>query len=329
MANRGSGDDRRRSEREEEDGRWSGQGGGGRGDYGREEEGARFDREHDEDWNRGMPSARQWPSEERWRPGGGAMAGYQGYEEEPGRYGRGGSDRGGYGEGEWGRRRGGEGGYGPGYGQGSYRHGAYARSLTGPTAERGDWRRGQGYGTGQSHGYQGGQGGYGARSFEPEGPGGYGQGSFGRGEFGQEPFRQGGFGYGAETWRGPFRGRGPKGYKRSDERIREDVSDRLEQHGAIDAIEIEVKVENGEVTLEGRVADRQTKRMAEDVVEDVPGVKQVHNRLRVQRGEESTTGSAASRGASISGSTSGVIAGTEGSKRTRQGSKSSRSTSRS
>ena len=82
--------------------------------------------------------------------------------------------------------------------------------------------------------------------------------------------------------RGRFTGRGPKGYVRSDERIREDVSDRLEQHGEIDATDIEVRVSNGEVTLEGTVEDRRTKRLAEDIIEICPGVKQVHNRIRVQ-----------------------------------------------
>jgi BON domain len=82
--------------------------------------------------------------------------------------------------------------------------------------------------------------------------------------------------------RGKFTGRGPKGYSRSDDRIREDVSDRLEQHGEIDATEIEVRVEAGEVTLEGTVEDRRTKRLAEDIIEDLPGVRQVHNRIRVQ-----------------------------------------------
>ncbi len=85
-----------------------------------------------------------------------------------------------------------------------------------------------------------------------------------------------------ESTRGRFTGRGPKGYTRSDERIREDVSDRLEQHGEIDASEIEVQVATGEVTLEGTVDDRRTKRLAEDIIETCPGVKQVHNRIRVQ-----------------------------------------------
>lgn len=81
--------------------------------------------------------------------------------------------------------------------------------------------------------------------------------------------------------RGPFTGRGPKGYVRSDERIWEDVNELLEADGEIDATDLEVYVENGEVTLEGIVEDRRTKRLAEDVVESVRGVRDVHNRLRV------------------------------------------------
>ena len=89
-------------------------------------------------------------------------------------------------------------------------------------------------------------------------------------------------GYGGNTAVGPHTGRGPRNYRRSDERIREDVSDVLTRHGEIDASEIEVTVENGEVTLAGTVDSRRTKRLAEDVVEPVRGVRDVHNRLRVQ-----------------------------------------------
>ena len=77
-----------------------------------------------------------------------------------------------------------------------------------------------------------------------------------------------------------FVGKGPKGYKRSDERIREDVHDRLSE-GWIDASEIEVDVRGGEVTLKGTVTDRSSKVMAEDLVEHVTGVVDVHNQLRV------------------------------------------------
>jgi osmotically-inducible protein OsmY len=80
---------------------------------------------------------------------------------------------------------------------------------------------------------------------------------------------------------GPFTGRGPRGYERSDERIREDVCERLLQHGAIDASEMDVRVSQGDVTLEGSVDSREAKRMAEDVAESVSGVRNVHNQLRV------------------------------------------------
>jgi hypothetical protein len=86
------------------------------------------------------------------------------------------------------------------------------------------------------------------------------------------------------TWdldEGPHRGRGPQGYQRADSRISEEICDLLTDHGAIDATNIEVKVENGEVTLSGKAPDRRTKRLAEAVAETVRGVTDVHNRLRL------------------------------------------------
>jgi osmotically-inducible protein OsmY len=80
------------------------------------------------------------------------------------------------------------------------------------------------------------------------------------------------------------RGRGPKNYARSDERIREDVNDRLTEDVWIDASEIEVTVEGGEVTLSGTVADRSIKRRAEDCADAVSGVKHVQNNLRYTSG---------------------------------------------
>jgi hypothetical protein len=81
--------------------------------------------------------------------------------------------------------------------------------------------------------------------------------------------------------RGQYAGRGPKGYRRSDERIQETVNEALERDGDLDASEISVSVKDGEVTLEGSVPNRWSKRLAEDLVHDRPGVNDVHNRLRV------------------------------------------------
>ncbi len=83
---------------------------------------------------------------------------------------------------------------------------------------------------------------------------------------------------------GPHAGKGPRGYVRSDERIYEDVCERLSQHGRIDATDVSVQVKNGEVTLDGTVPDRPSKRLAEDLAETVPGVHDVHNQLRLQQG---------------------------------------------
>src|ERR1044071_1427135 len=58
---------------------------------------------------------------------------------------------------------------------------------------------------------------------------------------------------------GPFAGKGPKNYLRSDERIEEDINERLTEHSMIDASDIEVAVENGEVTLRGYVDRREDK----------------------------------------------------------------------
>ena len=83
--------------------------------------------------------------------------------------------------------------------------------------------------------------------------------------------------------RGRFTGRGPKGYQRSDERIREDVSEELAFAGDIDATDIEVRVSNCVVMLDGEVGSREEKRLAEDIAEAAPGVRDVHNSLRVKR----------------------------------------------
>lgn len=83
---------------------------------------------------------------------------------------------------------------------------------------------------------------------------------------------------------GEHRGKGPKGYVRTDERIKEDVNERLTDDGLVDASEIEVDVRNGEVFLKGTVNSRQEKRRAEDVIENISGVKNVENHIKVQQG---------------------------------------------
>lgn len=87
-------------------------------------------------------------------------------------------------------------------------------------------------------------------------------------------------------------GRGPAGYTRSDERIREDANDHLTHDWGVDASHITVSVKDGELTLDGTVDSRQAKRRAEDCVEHISGVKHVQNNLRVQdRSSASSTAS--------------------------------------
>lgn len=76
------------------------------------------------------------------------------------------------------------------------------------------------------------------------------------------------------------RGLGPQGYKRSDERISDEVHERLTDDSWLDASNISVAVLAGEVTLSGAVESRESKHRAERIVEDVSGVVHVQNNLR-------------------------------------------------
>jgi len=106
---------------------------------------------------------------------------------------------------------------------------------------------------------------------------------------------------------GQHRGRGPKGYQRSDARILEDVNDRLTEDPHIDASEIEVSVQNREVTLSGTVNSRFEKRHAEDLAESISGVTHVQNNLRIQQAADAGMGGSMLSGAGAAGAgTSGV-----------------------
>ena len=81
---------------------------------------------------------------------------------------------------------------------------------------------------------------------------------------------------------GKHRGKGPKNYARSDERIRDDVNDRLTDDSWLNAQDIDVEVQDREVTLSGHVLSREDKRRAEVLAENVSGVNHVQNNLRVK-----------------------------------------------
>lgn len=71
------------------------------------------------------------------------------------------------------------------------------------------------------------------------------------------------------------------GEERPDERIREDVCDRLTQLGPVDCTEIDVDVLDGVVTLRGAIRSNEAKAKAVSVVESVVGVRSITNDLRI------------------------------------------------
>jgi len=76
---------------------------------------------------------------------------------------------------------------------------------------------------------------------------------------------------------------GPKGYQRSDERLREDISERLMEARHIDSSDVTVEVTGAKVVLEGTVPERRMKHAIEDLVDACPGVQDIENRIRVRR----------------------------------------------
>lgn len=76
-----------------------------------------------------------------------------------------------------------------------------------------------------------------------------------------------------------FREKTPKGFSFSDDKVREDVSEVLARDSKIDVSELIVEVKDGVVVLKGHVDSRQSKRMAELIIENLPGVVDVINQL--------------------------------------------------
>ena len=86
-----------------------------------------------------------------------------------------------------------------------------------------------------------------------------------------------------EVWLEPglYSGFGPS-YDSAGDPVGQEVASRLTQHGQVDASNIEITVENGDVLLEGTVADEETKRLVGEAIQTVPGVNQIENMLQVQ-----------------------------------------------
>jgi len=74
-----------------------------------------------------------------------------------------------------------------------------------------------------------------------------------------------------------------RAYGRTDERIREDVCERLAHSNAVDPSDVSVAVRDGVVTLEGTVPQRPMRYALEDIAARCMGVVDVDNRVRVGR----------------------------------------------
>lgn len=77
--------------------------------------------------------------------------------------------------------------------------------------------------------------------------------------------------------------RGPKGYKRSDELILDDLYQRLRELPELDATEVELEVLNGIVILKGTVPQKFMKRRIEEVADEIPGVVDIDNGIRIDQ----------------------------------------------
>jgi len=71
--------------------------------------------------------------------------------------------------------------------------------------------------------------------------------------------------------------------RRPDAALAQELQEILSKDPELDATEIEVEVEGGAVTLRGEVDSSDARLLAEELVESVSGVREVHNVLKVAR----------------------------------------------
>jgi hypothetical protein len=102
------------------------------------------------------------------------------------------------------------------------------------------------------------------------------------GKAGRESYDRGVSEYGPAPGTQSFRGRGPRGYRRSDERLKELICERLTDDPRIDASDVSIEVKDQVVEISGAVDNRRTKYEIEEIVESFGGVQDIDNRLRVR-----------------------------------------------
>lgn len=241
------------------------------------------------------------------------------------------SGQGRYGQNAWGQRGYGGGNYNEpnyGYGRSGQERGSHGGRGQGSYGQTGYGRQGSSDQGAQGQGAQGwsgyGQGGRGTGQRYGQEYGSSGTSMYGRSSFGgyassgnwNEPYGEGqqytSRGDYAGEGAGLHRGKGPKGYQRSDERLKELLCERLRDDPHVDPSEVTISVQGGKITLDGTVDSRQTKNIIEDIAEQF-GVQEVQNNLRVQRQTMSTMGTESGKSASGKGSS-----GEEGTSTTKQ-----------
>lgn len=215
-------------------------------------------------------------------------------------------------------RQGGGSAYGGGYGGGEQRNDPWYQGGTRTGGRSGQRSMHQGaesgreyvdeprYGAGHGGNYGGGYGAGGAGGYAEEFGGGTRGAGYGAGGSAYTGGYSGAGGYnsgGTSQWggreTGQHRGKGPKGYARSDDRLKEMLSERLMEDPAIDASEVTIQVSGQTVTLDGTVDSRRTKYDIEQCAEDL-GATDVVNNLKVRRAGDGT-GSASSDATSLTG----------------------------
>jgi hypothetical protein len=297
---------------------WEASRGGYGSSYGgREEERERgFGQRFGQEEYRRSPQAERWGSDEARERGYGYGYGSSGY--EPARSGPASQRTAGWSEGGWGRQepmpR-----YGDTYGGSQSWYGDSGRGAQHHYGDRGSFEPSRGSeqawqrapeGPGSWHGM--GRQGFGGALYGPGGsPEARSEGSspgMARPSWGSTPYSSSwGEGRSSLERSGPssresYRGKGPKNYRRSDERIHEEICERLSLHGDLDASDIEVQVKGGTVTLTGEVSERAAKRMAEDAIDDISGVTDVNNQIRVRQSQGQRSSSSSSSPSSSGGS---------------------------
>jgi BON domain len=240
-----------------------------------------------------------------------------GYDQGQSDYGAGGYEQSRYGQGEqgnYGQRRYGQSNQGD-YGRGSQQYGQGRSGSNDFGGGRRDFGQ-RGYGSESRYGspQQWGGGDYGAQGGSSFAYGRGGENWGGSGYAGSDygPTSRSGYGYGdsvgSEQWnrQASHRGKGPKGYERSDDRLKEMISERLSDDPNIDASEITIAVSGGVVKLTGTIDSRAEKYQVEELIERCGGVKDIDNQLRTQSRQSSGQGQGLGRQSSSVGGASGL-----------------------